>query len=278
MALSFCVLASGSAGNCTLVTLEDVDRPRRHVLIDAGLAPRTTARRLERLGVSITDVEAIFLTHADCDHVCRAWIGVAADLGITWRMHRRHVGRAVALGLHAAAIKPCDGPVDLGPATSVSFVLLPHDDLGSSGFIIEHAGRRLGYATDFGRVTPAFAEHFRCLDALAIESNYDRHMQVRSARPSFLKRRIMGGLGHLSNEQALEAVLAVDASSSLQHLALLHLSRECNRPELPRGMVARRAPHLLRRLTISRQDRPTPLLSIERPATGRQLPLFALSA
>ncbi len=278
MALSFCVLASGSGGNCTLVSLRDGATARRHLLIDAGLAPRTTARRLARLGVSLREIEAILLTHADCDHIHLAWIGVTARLGIPWRLHRRHLRRAVALGLPASAVEPCEGPFDLGPATRVDPVLLPHDDLGSCGFVIAHSGRRLGHATDFGRVTPAFAEHFSRLDALAIESNYDRQLQVQSARPAFLKRRIMGGLGHLSNEQALDAVLAVDATSDLRHVALLHLSRECNRPELVRRLVARQAPHLLERLTITSQHSATPLLGVgpcpDKVPAGRQLSLL----
>ena len=83
----------------------------------------------------------------------------------------------------------------------------------------------------------------------------------------------MGGLGHLSNEQALDAAIACDEQSDLEHLVLLHLSRQCNDPALVRRLYARRAPHLLGRLTLTTQRVPTPLLHIRGPwpMPGRQL-------
>jgi len=143
-------------------------------------------------------------------------------------------------------------------------MLLAHDDLGSVGLVIEHAGLRLGFATDLGRVPAALIDHFSGIDALALESNYDRAMQVESARPPFLKRRIMGGAGHLSNAQALEAVCRIDARAGLSHVALLHLSQECNEEGLVRALYQREAPHLLERLTITHQRQPSPLLEVKR--------------
>ena len=97
-----------------------------------------------------------------------------------------------------------------------------------------------------------------------------------SARPADLKRRIMGGLGHLSNEQALDAVIHIAGRGALRHIALLHLSRQCNDPAIVRSLFARRAPNLLGRLTITNQHQPTPLLHVGRPpppprAGGHQL-------
>ena len=100
-----------------------------------------------------------------------------------------------------------DDGFELDADTRVETTVLPHDQLGSMGFIIDHGGTRLGYATDVGRVTPTLLRRFTDLAALAIESNYDHDMQVASGRPAALKHRIMGGLGHLSNEQSLDAVL-----------------------------------------------------------------------
>jgi phosphoribosyl 1,2-cyclic phosphodiesterase len=151
---------------------------------------------------------------------------------------------------------------------------------------VEHAGRRLGYATDLGHISDSLLDHFTDLHALAIESNYDRQMQVTSDRPGFLKHRIMGGAGHLSNDQCLEAVLHIEARSDLSQIALLHLSRDCNCPDRVRSMYARRAPHVLQRLTITSQASPTARLVVERwphprlvhfPPMQQQLRLFAVT-
>jgi hypothetical protein len=126
-----------------------------------------------------------------------------------------------------------------------------------------------------------FAE-FCDLDVLALESNYDHRMQVESPRPWFLKRRIMGGWGHLSNQQAFDAVRmifnrceAVGARLPA-HLVLLHRSRECNCPELLRKLFSRDA-RVAPRLVLAEQYERTPWLGA-RPrgfdaVTGQQLQL-----
>ncbi len=274
MALAFCVLGSGSAGNCTLVTLEGPSGPR-HVLIDAGLSPRLTAKRLGPLGVEIEQVSDVLLTHVDHDHLHRGWL--ENEPTFTWRSHRRHLGPATIAGIPLRRLDPFDRPFRLGAAT-VSPYLLPHDEFGSSAFVIEHAGVRLGYATDLGRMPRPTMDAFDRLDALAIESNYDRAMEFASARPASLIRRITGGLGHLSNDQALEAVVAIARRSRLRHVALLHLSRHCNDPRMLRRLYASEAPHLLDRLTVSTQHAATPLLRVGPPPdkipAGRQLDLL----
>ena len=142
--------------------------------------------------------------------------------------------------------------------------LMAHDSLGTVGYVLEANGVRLGFATDLGRVTEGLLGHLADVDALAIESNYDRSMQELSDRPVFLKRRIMGGAGHLSNEESLEAVLELARDVELTHVVPLHLSQQCNRPELITRMYAERAADLLDRLTVTNQHRATPLLEVVR--------------
>jgi phosphoribosyl 1,2-cyclic phosphodiesterase len=266
--LSFCVLGSGSAGNCTLVRLGD-DGDARHVLIDAGLSPRQTALRLGPLGVDLDDISDILLTHIDHDHFHPGWRDPGSKrLAWTWRAARRYLRQARTAGLPARDTEPFDGTFEMQPGTRVEVTMLPHDELGSTGFVIEHDGARLGFATDLGRVPETLLERFENLAALALESNYDPQLERASSRPDFLKQRIMGGLGHLSNEQALEAVLRIAGRCDLRHIALLHLSRQCNDPAIVHDLFARRAPHLLGRLTITNQHEPTPLLHVEPPPDG----------
>jgi phosphoribosyl 1,2-cyclic phosphodiesterase len=132
-----------------------------------------------------------------------------------------------------APFSPIDG-VNCDP------IYFAHDRLGSHGFVVEGFGYRIGYATDLGRVPRYFFDKFRDLDCVALESNYDPQMQAESIRPAFLKRRITGGRGHLSNVQALTAIRKLlDRSRRLpDHIVLLHRSQECNCPDLVRSLFS----------------------------------------
>jgi phosphoribosyl 1,2-cyclic phosphodiesterase len=114
------------------------------------------------------------------------------------------------------------------------------------------------------------------VDLLAIESNYDPPMQLRSKRPLFLKRRIMGDAGHLSNEQAFEAVRRIldrSPDGSPRHIVLLHRSRQCNCPQTVREVFARDG-RIAARLTLSDQRRPTRWFEVV--ARGRGLEQLTL--
>lgn len=266
MAFSFSILGSGSMGNCTLVRLNG-NGASRHVLIDAGLSPRATAKRLSPLGLALDDIDDILFTHLDHDHCCPTWVKAASRHDMTLHVHRRQRSRMQRDGWSFERVSLFEDSVELAgiDATRIQSVPFAHDQLGTVGFVVEHAGARLGFATDLGRVPPWLYEVFVDLDALALESNYDRRMQIDSGRPAQLKKRIMGGSGHLSNDESLEAVLRIAERSDLRCIALLHLSRQCNCPMLVQKLYAHRAPHLAPLLTVSDQFEATPLLSVPAP-------------
>lgn len=263
--ISVAVLGSGSSGNCTLVRLHG-ERPRS-LLIDLGLSPRSTRRRLQEIGASYREVSDVLLTHADLDHFAPTWARPLQQPGAPrLRAHSHHLRGLAARGMPPTSLMMLEGPATLlDGITTIRSLLLPHDGPGATGFVIEHAGARLGFATDLGRVTPDLLESFAGIDILCIESNYDPALQIGSARPEALKSRIMGGNGHLSNEQALEAALALEARSPLARVVLLHLSRQCNDPSLVRSLWQRRAPRLAERLVITSQNQPTSFIGFRRP-------------
>lgn len=277
MSLEFCVLASGSSGNCTVVRA-----PGGVVLIDAGIGPRTTAMRMNGTGAHVRDVRAICLTHLDRDHFSPGWANFIASRGVRVFCH---LGRVADL-IELLGDDLCDNIVGFDDVfepldgVRVDPIALAHDRAGSHGFLIEGFGCRLGYATDLGRVPAELFERFVDLDVLAIESNYDPLMQEQSGRPSFLKQRIMGGRGHLSNEQALAAVRQIldrcemYGSRLPAHIVLLHRSRQCNCPNLVRKLFSRDA-RIAPRLTLAEQfERSTWLRSRPAPALiGEQLML-----
>jgi phosphoribosyl 1,2-cyclic phosphodiesterase len=276
MSLELCILGSGSAGNSAAVrTSAGV------VLIDAGLGPRTVAKRMCGTGVRVADVRAICLTHLDRDHFTPSWVRTIRENDIAVFCHR---GRVRDLIRHTSAeLEAHVVPFDVDafePVAGVRFspVALAHDELGSHGFVIDRGGCRIGYATDLGRVPSYLVDRFCDLDILAIEANYDPQMQMNSARPWFLKQRIMGGRGHLSNAQALDAVRQIlDRCCDGRlpsHIVLLHRSRECNCPHLLRSLFARDR-RIEPRLTLAGQfDRTEWLSPTPRQAVvGEQLML-----
>lgn len=259
-AAGLCVLASGSSGNCSVLAVlapapdGGPPRPERVLLLDAGLSPARTRALLAERGIPLRAVDDVVLTHLDQDHFHSGWRSVS-DCRATLRMHRRHLGRAQREGMLLARNEPFTDAVALGDRTTLLAALGEHDELGVATlrFCVRDAAGvcHLGFATDLGRMTDALVRHLRGVDVLAVESNYCPRMQAESARPAFLKQRITGGRGHLSNEECARAVQEIGPR---RHAVFLHLSRECNRPE----RVAALHEGAAYAWSISTQDEPTP--------------------
>jgi phosphoribosyl 1,2-cyclic phosphodiesterase len=282
MSLELCILASGSSGNASVLRT-----PAGVMLIDAGIGPRATAKRMAGTGVSVADVRAVCLTHLDRDHFSPTWIPTFVRQRVRVFCHVDRVDdvRRYVAPEHAEAFEALLCPFDTSPfepLAGVTFepVALAHDREGSHGFIIEGFDGRMGYATDLGHVPGHLLERLNGLDLLAIESNYDPAMQEVSGRPYFLRRRITGGRGHLSNDQALAAVrLVLDRAQATggrlpDHIVLLHRSRECNCPNLVRKLFSRDR-RIASRLTLAEQYARSEWLRRRSmaPATGEQLML-----
>ena len=214
--MELCVLASGSSGNCAAVRT-----PAGVLLIDAGIGPRTAADRLKGTGVCVADVSAVCLTHLDRDHFTPNWVAAFARRGVRVFCHasrtgdllcsareacREGPGSGQAVSKFAELITPFEEAFEPLPGLSARAVPLSHDAEGSHGFVLQGHGSSIGYATDLGHVPPHLLTALESVDVLALESNYNAQMQRDSGRPWFLQRRITGGRGHLSNEQAFEAV------------------------------------------------------------------------
>jgi phosphoribosyl 1,2-cyclic phosphodiesterase len=286
MSLELCILASGSSGNCAVVRT-----PGGVMLIDLGIGPRVTAQRMDGTGVGVADVQAVCLTHLDSDHFRPIWASTLVKRGIRVYVHRERVQHLLSLvdpeiapelarlvvPFHVGDFEPLAG-------VRCSPLMVAHDRTGSHAFVVQATGadgahgRRLGYATDLGHVPGPLLDLFRDLDVLAIEANYDPQMQLASPRPFFLKNRIMGGSGHLSNQQALDAVRALldratRAGGRLpEHIVLLHRSRQCNCPKIVQALFSRDA-RIGPRLTMTDQYARTEWLRPREvaPAAGEQL-------
>lgn len=291
--MELCVLGSGSSGNCSLIRLGP-----RALMIDAGFGPRALAGRMAFTGLQLSDLHALLLTHLDSDHFNPALFNTLARHSIKLYCHRRHleelyahrsptITRMDARRLHdLGLLQPFDDqpfaiPLDVHHPLHIRPIVLRHDRQGSIGYRLETPDARIGYATDLGRITAQLIDSMLDVDLLAIESNYDPRKQIESDRPALLKNRIMGGSGHLSNEQTLDAVRKIFDRSQrkMRHLVLLHLSRQCNDPAIIRHLYRRHA-DLESRLRLSTQNTPTSWFSAlsgpRHPLRGEQLTMFAM--
>lgn len=271
-----CVLASSSLGNCSALVVGEPGN-ERVLLLDAGLSPRRTRKMLQAVGAGSFPLAGIVFTHLDQDHCHPGWVEGLEPQTPVW-VHRTHRGRAERCGLLCRRAEVFHGEFSPAPGVNVRSALLDHDDLGVAVMRLTFAdGASLGYATDVGRPTEPMLTLLSGVDVLAIESNYCPKLQGESGRPKFLVSRIMGGQGHLSNEQSAWAVTRIGPGT---HVVLLHLSLECNTPDRAAACHARSpAP-----VTISRHDGPTGWIGIRAsrgagpvvlPGRTRQLPLFA---
>lgn len=248
MPARFCMLASGSAGNCAFLQTEGFG-----LLIDIGIGPRVLASRLAAIGASFRDIHAVLLTHTHTDHWKDLSFGLLVRQRIPLYCSPRHHADLTRFGgnfaplIAAGLVRAFDADKKIGLPTGISArpIELPHDSDPTYGFRIDGppglygAQWSLGYAADLGECRPNLTELFADVNVLALEFNHCEQMQRASGRPRMLIDRVLGEHGHLSNRQAAAAVQTVvraSAPGSLRHLVQLHLSRDCNRPTLAAAM------------------------------------------
>lgn len=256
MSISMCVLGSGSGGNSTVVRFMD-DTTLKYYMVDVGFSPREIRKRLGHPGVAIEQIEGIFITHLHRDHFNDGWDKFYQDRNIPVYLHEMHLRLWKDFGRSLQGVHLFGDELSLEDGLSIQTVPLPHDQQGSVGYVFEFRDTRLGFATDLGHVPKRLHKEFRRLDALAFECNYDPDLQRNSRRPAYLKRRVMGSYGHLSNQQAIKAIQTMAEQSDFQHIVLLHRSQQCNTIHHIEQLVTDQIPHLQSRIRYTDQREPT---------------------
>ena len=223
-------LGSGSRGNALVVEAAGV-----RVLVDCGFSHAETVRRLQTLGLSPADLDAVLVSHEHGDH-CR---GVRALVGRHGLPVWATAGTAGCLDLPPEAelhVLSPDVPFSIG-SLRIHPYPVPHDAREPCQFVFEAAGLRLGVLTDAGHCTPHMGYCLQDLDGLVLECNHDPDMLACGPYPPALRRRVGGDYGHLSNAQAARLLAAV-ASSRLAWVVAAHLSEQNNTPEAARAALA----------------------------------------
>lgn len=234
--LKFICLGSGSSGNCYFLFTANYG-----ILIDAGIGIRNLRRLLQTNGLSLNQVNAVFITHDHADHIkavghlandCHLPIyatslvheGINKNYCITSKLtpqHTRYIKKGETIQLADFRITPFE---------------VPHDSSDNVGYSIQVGDTNFCLVTDIGHITPEVAQYVRKANYLVLEANHDEDMLMMGTYPAYLKGRIRGDKGHLCNKEAGK-LLAENMTENMRHVWLCHLSEENNHPELARKTV-----------------------------------------
>ena len=229
--MEFYTFASGSGGNAALVRERNTA-----LLIDAGISARRITQSLAALGIAPSELGAILITHEHADHIkglktlcrkCPAPVYASR-------------GTAQSLSYAGNALRVFDaGECFTVGAFAIRSFASSHDAADPVGYRIDCERGSLGFLTDTGFVTNAAYDTLLGVELLLLEANHDVETLQSGPYPPFLKARILGDHGHLSNVQAGEFALeSVKAGTS--DIMLAHLSRENNTPVMAEYAVARK--------------------------------------
>ena len=222
-------LQSGSNGNCIYVETGGVK-----LLFDAGITGVQAAERLLAHGRDIRKVDAVIISHDHGDHIRHA--------GVFQRKYGLPI--YVTPATLAAASSRCtlgklkdvrhfrsSDNLQFGDVL-VQAIPTPHDGADGAAFIVSSGSKRLGIMTDLGHVFKDLIHLVSSVDAVFLESNYDPDMLAAGPYPAYLKQRIKGPRGHLSNIEAADILRRASAAKRLKWACLSHLSEQNNHPDV----------------------------------------------
>ena len=254
--IRYCALASGSNGNSYYIA-----KGNTAILVDVGINNKHLHLRMASLRINPASIDAIFITHEHTDHICglavfakRYQIPVYLTVG-TYESSR------IQLQEYLLHFIKADSIVNVGDL-SVYGIPKYHDAKEPCSFMVTDGEINISVLTDIGRICANVMKAIEISDVLFLESNFDEDMLQNGRYPYYLKNRIRGGEGHLSNRISMDAFLA-HRSSRMKHLILGHLSGENNRVELVEELFA---PHCVEMmLSVAKRTEPSALFEIARP-------------
>lgn len=261
VAVSITVLASGSGGNCSVVSSSGT-----RLLIDAGLSCKGICKRLSVRDICPETLDAVLITHEHADHVTGLYVMAkkyALPIYMTEATHRawtRQYKDSNGEPVRAEKVEHFHsghrfqiGDIEIMPFT------IPHDAADPVGFVFQAEGVRMAVATDLGYIPPNVKAQLKRVDLLLLESNHDLEMLRDGRYPWSVKQRVLSRVGHLSNE-ATATYLETEYDGQATYVILGHLSESNNMPELARITAERalngRASLLANHLLLAAQHEP----------------------
>ena len=230
MTMRMIPLCSGSSGNATYIETADA-----RILVDAGLSCKKMAELLRSVGVEPDTLTALLITHEHIDHIKGVEVlskkyGVPVYANADCWFSMRQQKHCLAVPPAKVCVFESDIDFYLGKTRVLPFTT-PHDAAHSVGFVITSGGHKAAVCTDIGHVDKRMLGILSGVDILVIEANHDVDMLMAGPYPYQLKKRILGGNGHLNNEDCGRALAAL-YKTGVRNAVLGHLSAENNFPAL----------------------------------------------
>jgi len=233
--MRFCVLRSGSSANCTFVE----HGPTRLLLDAGGMSQRGLRAVLSEINVAFGDIHAVLVTHLHTDHLNRNAILLCADHGVPIYIHESNINELNPAEIAGVRIIPYACREFAVGALHFTAFAVDHDAANlTCGFTFwpcDAPSCRVAFATDLGCFPDAMVRHFADCACVVLEANHDTGLLWNNPRRPFLhKRRVAADTGHLSNEQAAQALVKICSASRRlpRSVVLSHLSKDHNSPEL----------------------------------------------
>jgi phosphoribosyl 1,2-cyclic phosphodiesterase len=260
-------IASGSSGNAYLVRSGDTA-----VLLECGIPIKRITTFLAKVGVSPFDLTGVLLTHDHSDHTKSAR-QFSESFDVPLYATAGTLGCTALRETAKANVVTTDRPFTLGELEVLAFAV-PHDAHEPVGFRLTGPNATIGITTDLGFVPAEVQRQFRGTDLMILEANHDLEMLQTGPYPAFLKRRVIGRHGHLSNEATADALVAC-RDRAPGRVWLAHLSPTNNRPELAHGVISDRLQQFgLGHVAIEVAERHRPSLHWSAAPRMRQLALI----
>lgn len=221
----FCNLYSGSSGNCSFVETENTK-----VLIDCGISSKKLSEALSSINVDIFDIDAILITHEHSDHVKGLSVSSNKYRIPIYANSRTFDNLKQPIQEENKNLFKSNESFEIGDLKIHPFSI-PHDAADPCGFSIIHNDKKISIATDIGHMNNSIFDNLVESSFVFLESNYEPDMLKCSKYPYVLKKRILGPYGHLSNEDAGNAISTL-IEHGIDNIMLGHLSQHNNFPEL----------------------------------------------
>ncbi|MCF8000819.1 MAG: MBL fold metallo-hydrolase [Halanaerobiales bacterium] len=226
MEIEVSVLSSGSSGNSIYI-----NDGKNSFLIDAGLSGKKLINRLKKIDVTPQDLDGILITHEHKDHT--KGVGILSrrlDIPIyaneeTWAVCESELGKLKDENMQSFTGNFSFGNFDIKP------IAISHDARAPVSYVVYRENKKMVFATDMGYINEELMKELKNIDLLLLESNHDIDMLMSGSYPRFLKRRIRGEKGHLSNDAAAQ-ILPELINGKCPQVLLGHLSEENNNPKV----------------------------------------------
>ena len=216
------VLASGSKGNCSLIETKST-----RFLIDIGITYQRLKKELEKIALSLDDIDALLLTHAHNDHTSGLKVLLKHS---NFKIYaNKEIIKELTTDINKDRIELYSPLIYLNN-TELTIFKTSHDAKGSVGFLITEE-TSLVYITDTGYLNRKYFPLLTNKNIYYIESNHDEKMLMDGPYPYYLKQRIISDEGHLSNETTATYLKKL-VGDATKYIILAHLSEHNNKEEI----------------------------------------------